>query len=221
MRASLLVGLMAHCVFMLRMAVLPPQGDHERMPGLVTRSKLPLYGPLREIEWVTLFPGSWLKLKTLSHVPVTPLGIWAKPFMSVSRIENLFICCQHRFHIKFKNDNVLKRLSNEREYLLEAIIEFHINSELAVLAMVDSLGARAGLNLVLREGSLKDGASGIDLNVGRAFGAAGAEEADAMDLDLTGCLASAGLKDGGSSGSKADKASNSGEDLHFDNKREE
>lgn len=49
MRAGRWVGLMLQAVFMLRIAVLPPQGDHDSMPGLEWRSKSPLNLPLRLI----------------------------------------------------------------------------------------------------------------------------------------------------------------------------
>lgn len=100
---------------------------------------------------------------------------------------------------------------------LEARIEFHVDGELAVLSPVAGLGARASLNHVLREGGLEDGAGGIDLDVGRARGAAAPKEADTVDLDLTrALLVLTGLQNGWGSGSEAEEASDSGEDLHFD-----
>lgn len=89
MRAGRWVGLRLQAVFMLRIAVLPPQGDHDSMPGLEWRSKSPLNLPLRLRAKVTLLFGLPVKEKVLEHWPLAPAGISAKPIMSVSRMENL------------------------------------------------------------------------------------------------------------------------------------
>lgn len=47
MRAGRLVGVRLHWVFMFKIAVEPPQGDQDAMPGEDLRSKSPEVGPGR------------------------------------------------------------------------------------------------------------------------------------------------------------------------------
>lgn len=99
-------------------------------------------------------------------------------------------------------------------HILEALVKLHVQRELAVLAPVDGLGARAGLDLVGREGRLEERAGGIDLDVGRAGGAAAAEQADAVDLDLAGLVDGSRLR-GGNGGGKADEGGGESEEAHI------
>lgn len=71
----------------------------------------------------------------------------------------------------------------ERDVLV-TLVKLHVQGELAVLAPVNGLGARARLHCVGRKGRLEEGAGGIDLDVCGASGTAAAEEAHAVDLDL-------------------------------------
>jgi len=98
---------------------------------------------------------------------------------------------------------------------LVTIIKLHVHGELAVLAPVAGLGAGAGLDNILGEGGLEDGAGGINLDISGSLGASGAEKGDVMDLDLAG-LTSTGFQDAGSGGSEAEEKSDSREDLHFE-----
>lgn len=94
--------------------------------------------------------------------------------------------------------------------LLETRAKLHVESKLAVLSPVNGLGARTGLHLVGREGSLKEGTGGINLDIGSASRAASSKETHTVDLDFGGSIGVGG------SGSKAEKGGEESEKKHFE-----
>jgi hypothetical protein len=72
------------------------------------------------------------------------------------------------------------------DVIREALIELEVEGELAVLAPLRGLGAGTGLDDVLGEGDFEERLGAVDLDIGGAGRAAGAEERHTEDADLVG-----------------------------------
>jgi len=91
-------------------------------------------------------------------------------------------------------------------------IKFHVHGKLAILAPSRSTLSRASLDLVERKGRFEEGASSIDLDIGRPSGASRAEERDAVDLDFL--RTAPGENRAWSCGNEADEESKRGGEMH-------